>query len=431
MRVLAICYEDPDRILGGMGRHVRELYRTMAERDDVTIDLLTDGEGDGPVEYMDYVKHHTDKLVCWKPRKPDFACLLAQDIQMARTLSQLLAQGKRWDVVHTHEWTSMQVARMARDALSVPLIGTMHLCLTRLTEVENPDWAKSVEEWGEVDFYMRQQEGNLICDPDELILCSQAYIDMAREVFLTKRDVNLIYNGINTVEWNPGNGDGPAAKKEYELDPARPIALYVGRIATMKGIEDVLDAAEAEDTGWQIVLVGEVNANSKEDQEEWFVTKRIRALEAAHPERLRWTGFKHGKPLRDLYAAASCVLMPSRHEPFGIVALEAMAMGVPLLATEVDGLGEIVNGSDGSEYALIINPRSPQEVNDGLKVLKDAAVRSSLRELGLRRVGDFTWEHVVDQTLEVYRRAMKRKQIADIRRQLRLNNTESVGGVHG
>ena len=73
IRVLAICMEDPVRILGGMGRHIRELYRVMSQRDDVEIDLLTDGEGDGPVNYMDYTKHHADKLLCWKPRKPDFA----------------------------------------------------------------------------------------------------------------------------------------------------------------------------------------------------------------------------------------------------------------------------------------------------------------------------------------------------------------------
>jgi len=411
MRVLAICYEDPADILGGMGRHVRELYRTLAAR-GVQVDLLTQGRPEGSEEYLGFTRHFDDKLVCAKPTKPDFACHLLADIQMAKTLTRLIAEkgARHWDVIHQHEWTSVQLARMARDALNIPVVGTMHLCISRLAMLEDP--TTNPADWGEADRYMFQQEGNLICDPDELILCSQAYVDMARSHFMAKRQINMIPNGIDLEKWNPAAGDGGRARFDHGLDFAsgvpmtpRPMALYVGRIALMKGIEYLLDALEACDPGWQVVLAGEVNANDEESKEDWVVTKRIRALEKAHPERLRWVGFQRGQALRDLYAGAGCVVMPSTHEPFGIVALEAMAMGAPLIATEVDGLGEIVM-DDHQEYAMIIPSRNPDAILAALRELHRSEIREELRYLGMRRARNYSWEAVADATTEVYGRAV-------------------------
>lgn len=411
MKVLAICQEDPSEILGGMGMHIRELYREMASM-GVEIDLLTQGKPEGAVDYLGFTKHYDDKHICFKPTKPDFACRLMVDIQMAKTLMRLIAErgADYWDVIHQHEWTSVQLARMARRALSLPLVGTMHLCLSRLAFVENP--STNPGKWGQADLYMMQQEGHLVCDPDEFILCSDSYVEMAREHFGTDRPINMVHNGVNTSEWNPEAGDGERARYEHNLDfvsgrpHRRPVALFVGRVAEMKGIVYLLEAVEKVDMDWQVVIAGEVNANDEKSKEEWWVTHKMRKLEDAYPERFRWVGFQHGQDLRDLYAAADCVLMPSTHEPFGIVALEAMAMGAPLIATEVDGLGEIVCDGD-DEYAMIIPERSVDAIVAALRVLKkNPDVREELRELGLKRVRDFTWAQAAESTLEIYRRAM-------------------------
>lgn len=400
LRVLVICNEDPEHILGGMGMHVRELYRTLAQR-DIRIDLLTDGAGDGSEPYLGFTKWYGDKHTCWKPRTAGLACLFTTELLMVKTLMRMIADGHRWDVIHMHEWGSVQLGRMARHALDIPLVGTMHLCISYLAQLDNPDgWYPSEP----ADHYMMQQEGNLLCDPDEAILCSNAYVELARRWLLINRPIHTIHNGICTREWNPDTGCAAVARVGLA---DRPMALQVGRIAEMKGIVPLLDAIEQHDTGWQVVLVGEVNANTSKDREDWIVTKRIRALEAAHPERLRWVGFQHGVDLRNLYAAADCVLMPSTHEPFGIVALEAMAMGCPLITTEVDGLKEVVCDDEGGEYAMIIPSRSPGAIVEALRVLEAPAVRTELRELGLRRVRDFTWDKAADETLAVYHKAVR------------------------
>lgn len=408
IRVLAICHEDPAWILGGMGMHCRELYRHMSKREDVEIDFVTNGPGEGVEVFNGFRKWQADKLVCYKPRVADLSSFLFADLQFARTLSRMLADGYRWDLVHEHEWTSVQLGRMMRDALDVPLVGTMHLCITKLAMVEDPSCMNAIADWPEIEFYLRQQEGNLISDPDETILCSHAYVDIVRETFLAKRPIRMIYNGIDPEIWHPAAGDGARARQEHGLADDRLLGLYVGRIATMKGIVPLLEAVESSDTGWQVVLVGEVNANSEAEREAWEVTQRIRALEAAHPDRLKWINFKHGQALHDLYTAADAVIMPSTHEPFGIVALEAMASGCPLLATAVDGLGEIVrDGAD--EFALVIPPNDARSITAGLVELRDPAFRATLRGKGLERIRAFTWDQAADQTVEVYRQALEQR----------------------
>jgi len=403
MKVLAICHEDPEFILGGMGMHCRELYRAMAKRGDADVHFLTSGPGEGSQPYLGYTKHQSDKLVLWKPHEESMTSLLLSDIQLLKTLARVLAQGHRFDLIHVHEWNALQVAWAARDALQVPLVGTMHLCMSKLREVDTPLDGNA----GGIDkatLYMLNQEGRLVVESDALILCSQAYVDIAHETFMTQRHIDLVYNGINLEEWHPRAGSGTRAWVAEKL-PARPIALYVGRIATMKGIETILDAVGSQDSGYCVVLAGEVNACTEEAREGWSITKRIRALEATYPERLRWVGFRHGQPLKDLYDIATVVLMPSVHEPFGIVALEAMAMGTPLVATEVDGLGEVVKEGD-HEFALIIPPRSPGAILEALKACEREEVQAELSELGRIRAQHFSWDEAARKTVDVYHRVL-------------------------
>lgn len=413
IRVLAICHEDPEYILGGMGMHVRELYRVMAKRPDVEIDLLTTGIGEGVKIYNGYRKHVSDKLVCWKPRVPNNSSLLISDIQLMKTLLRLVNEGYKWDVVHAHEWNTMQIAWMVRDCLKIPLVTTMHLCISKLQEIEEckVDFKGEKESYSEETMYLRQQEAHLITSSDQTIVCSNSYAKMLKKMFMLdviKRDLNVIYNGICKRLWNPSLGSADRAKREYDL-PDRPIILFVGRIADMKGIRVILDMIE--ETKFNIkfctVLCGEVNANTKEEKEAWDVTKRIKRLEKSKPNLLRWVGFKHGEDLRDLYKVASLVIMPSLHEPFGIVALEAMAMGVPVISTEVDGLGEIVIDDKGNEYAMIIPAGSFQTLLIAIDfLLSNELNRQELIELGFKRIKAFNWEKIVEQTIDVYKKVL-------------------------
>lgn len=405
LKVLTICQEDPQFLLGGMGRHLRELFRAMAERDDVEIDMLVGGPINGSIEYKGFTKHHCDKLMCYKPKSLNMGSLLMADIQMIRTLTKLIASGKKWDLVHVHEWNSIQVARIARDALNIPMIGTMHLCITKLMM----DDFKESTKYSEADIYLMQQEGHLIIDPNELILCSKAYEKLARELFMTDRYINVIENGIRTEEWQKSTLSVDYIRNKFNL-PNRPIALFVGRIAEMKGIVPLINSITKGDSGYCIVLAGEVNANSEEEKEGWDITRKIRSTERNYPDRLKWVGFQEDSNLKELYSIAEIGLMPSSHEPFGIVALEFMSMGIPLICTEVDGLKEIiVNEQTDEEYALIIDPNNSYQIHQAMKFLKENKnIKNELSILGKKRVKDFDWHVVADKTVKVYRKLLRR-----------------------
>ena len=410
MKILAICQEDPEYILGGMGRHVQKLFQAMAKRGDVEIDLLVNGPDEGPKDYFGYTKHHSDKLVCWKPREPNMSSLLMSDIQSMRTVAKLLATEKRWDLVHVHEWNSIQVARLVRDALDIPMVATMHLCISKLMQgIDLPPSmrAKGVPEYSEADLYLMQQEGNLIVDSDELILCSFAYERIIREVFMTDRQINIIYNGIDSDEWKRNIKTARKVRAKFDI-PNRPIALFVGRIADMKGIRPLLHAIRRWDSGYCTILVGDVNANSEEDREQWDVTHKIRDTIKKYPDRLQWINFQEDKVLKGLYSLAEIGVMPSTHEPFGIVALEFMSMGVPLVCTEVDGLREIVVDRD-EKYAMIIEPNDPGQIHKAMNFLrKNEEARKELKKLGLRRVRKFNWDVPASETVNVYKKVLRR-----------------------
>jgi glycosyltransferase involved in cell wall biosynthesis len=408
LRILAICQEDPEWILGGMGRHLQELYKAMARREDVEIDLLVGGPAQESYSYCGYTKHHGEKLLCYKPKTPNMASLLVSDIQLITTLTRLIAQGKRWDLAHVHEWNSIQVARVVRDTLNIPLVGTMHLCITKLMEHSDP---KDLEE---PDIYLMQQEGHLIVDSDELILCSQAYVDLIRKMFMTDRSINLIYNGIDCNHWRRDELLGEKIRAKLNL-PNEPIALFVGRIADMKGIRELLNAVENYKCPYTVVLAGEVNANTEEERESWEVTKQIRRIEEKQPHKLKWVGFQDDEHLRGLYSIADVGLMPSIHEPFGIVALEFMAMGVPLISTAVDGLGEIVIDGE-EEFSLIIDALSTEQIYLAMKFLSENPnARNELKQLGKKRVLAFNWDNIAKQTVTLYKRVVEQRRFLNDR----------------
>jgi glycogen(starch) synthase len=181
----------------------------------------------------------------------------------------------------------------------------------------------------------------------------------------------------------------------------------------MKGIRPLLDAVRLWDSGYQVVLAGEVNAESEEQKEQWEVTHTLRATEAKHPDRLRWVGFQDDAGRRGLYSAAEVGVMPSTHEPFGIVALEFMAAGVPLISTEVGGLGEVVTDGRGGEYSLIVEPNNSGQIHEALTLLRaDAGARERLSALGRKRAAEFDWHTAADATVAVYEEIIRRKRDA-------------------
>lgn len=399
MRVLMLSWEYPPVVVGGLGRHVHALATHLARqghevvvlcRQPTGTDAVTHPTSDGVVEGVRLVRVAEDPahlvferdLVAWT---------LAMGHAMTRAGLALL-RGWRPDVVHAHDWLVTHPAIALAEAAGVPLVATVHATEAGrhsgwLTQVLNQQ-VHSVEWW-------------LANRADSLITCSAAMRAEVAHLFeVDAGAVTVLHNGIEPRRWRVRAADVAAARAEHS--PAgEPLLLFFGRLEWEKGVQDLIAALPRIRRWWpgtRLVVAG-------------TGTHRDWLADQARKHRVRravtFAGHLPDRRLAAVLAAADAVVLPSRYEPFGIVALEAAAAGAPLVASTAGGLGEVVlDGVTGLSFA-------PGDV-DGLaravrSVLDDrpAAARRA-RAAKARLATDFDWATIARDTAAVYRAARVR-----------------------
>jgi len=178
-----------------------------------------------------------------------------------------------------------------------------------------------------------------------------------------------------------------------------PYALFVGRISEQKGIFGLLEAADALPEGVELVLC----ASSPDTPE---LQARLAAAVVGRP-RIRWiNAMLPVEEVVQLYSHAAVFVCPSIYEPFGLINLEAMACGTPVVASRVGGIPEVV--VDG-ETGLLVEPGDPAALAAALRrVLDDPARAARMGEAGRRRVeAHFSWDRIAERTMEIYRQAIE------------------------
>lgn len=396
MRVLMISWEYPPVVVGGLARHVHALARYLvADGHEVVVlcrhlagsDAHTHPKADRTVDGVRIIRVAEDPmhvtfendLVAWT---------LAMGHAMVRAGLELL-RGWHPDVVHAHDWLVTHPAVAIAEQARVPLVGTIHATEAGrhsgwLSERLNQQ-VHSVEWW-------------LANRVDALITCSQAMrLEVAHLFELEMASIDVIHNGIEERGWQVRPEAVTAARLAHS--PAgTPLLLYFGRLEWEKGVQDLLRALPRirdAHPGTRLVVAGDGR-------------HREPLLEQAEGLRLDdvvdFPGHLTDRDLRALLAAADGVVLPSRYEPFGIVALEAAAARAPLVASTAGGLGEVViHGETGLAFA-------PGDV-DALvaavvDVLADPATADARADMAQARLaGDFDWAHIAAATAQVYRRA--------------------------
>jgi alpha-maltose-1-phosphate synthase len=211
--------------------------------------------------------------------------------------------------------------------------------------------------------------------------------------------VVVLHNGVDAEAFT--RTDRAAALARHGVRP--PYALFVGRISEQKGIFPLLEAARSLPAGVQLVLC----ASSPDTPE---LRARLEAAVAGRAE-IRWIDAMLPVPeVVELYSHAAVFVCPSIYEPFGLINLEAMACGTPVVASRVGGIPEVV--VDG-ETGWLVAPGDPAALAGALReALADPGRARRMGEAGRRRVeAQFSWDRIAARTLDVYRDA-----IADHRR---------------
>lgn len=399
MRVLMVSWEYPPVVVGGLGTHVQELAPRLAAQGHEVVVLCRHPDG------TDASTHPTSDTVVDRVRVlrvaedpphlefvPDLvAWTLGMGHAMVRSGFQLLG---RWrpDVVHAHDWLVAHAAIALAEAADVPLVATVHateagrhsgwLTLPLNRQVHSVEW------W-------------LANSADALITCSQAMREEAAVLFdLDPEPITVLHNGIEPRDWRPPEAAVAAARARY-AEPGAPLLLFVGRVEYEKGLQDLiagLREIRRTHPGTRLVIAGRGQLMDTLQAQ----ARKLRVRRAVHlPGRLP------DDELTAVLAAADALVLPSRYEPFGIVALEGAAAGTPLVASTAGGLAEIVvHGETGLSF-------EPGDV-DGLvrgvrEVLDDpAAARVRARAARTRLATDFDWDDIAAGTARVYAAARRR-----------------------
>ncbi|HEX6927139.1 MAG TPA: glycogen synthase [Longimicrobiaceae bacterium] len=401
MRISFFTNEYPPNVYGGAGVHVEYLSRELARLEDGAhqIDVFSFGEQD----------EQKGNLRVRGIRAP--AELTAQDPRHARLLDALMRDlamvgaVESPDIVHCHTWYSHLAGCLAR-----PLTGAKLVLTTHSLEPHRP-W--KVEQLGSAYYATTWIEKTAYQNADGVIAVSEAMKDDVQELYGVEPDrIRVIHNGIDPDEYRPRPSE--AVLRRLGVDPAIPIVLFVGRITRQKGILHLVRALPLLRGDAQVVLCAGAPDTPEIAEEMRSLVEQARRTSAVPivwlPEML---------PKEDviaLYSHAAVFVCPSVYEPFGIINLEAMACGTPVVASAVGGIPEIV--VDGETGLLVplqaddsgtFEPRDPHAFSEALAsavntLMDDPARRARMGAAARERVLEkFSWSAIAAETLAFYR----------------------------
>jgi alpha-maltose-1-phosphate synthase len=383
VKVLVLTREYPPHVYGGAGVVAEQLARALSRRMAVEVRCFGERRTDRAKEDIDVRGYVAWERVGSGPDHPRYAPAL-------ETLSINLAMARDAvdaDVAHAHTWYADMAGLLIRMLHRVPLVVTLHsMEPLRPWKVDQLGTGYLVSTW---------IERTTVEAADRVIAVSaRMREDILQHFRVDPARVVVIHNGIDPDRYRRT----PQRDALRRWGVREPYVLFVGRITDQKGIFDLLEAATALPAEVQVVLCA-----SAPDTPE--IEARLRQRVAERPN-VRWIG--EMLPVEDviqLYSHAAVFCCPSVYEPFGLINLEAMACEVPVVASAVGGILEVVE--DGVT-GLLVPPRQPGQLAAALlQLLSDGRRAKAMGRAGRARVEEqFSWESVAARTEALYRAAI-------------------------
>jgi alpha-maltose-1-phosphate synthase len=393
---VALCTREyPPEVYGGAGVHVEHLAHALADYVDVDVHCFGAARSDPQV------------VASYRPWEaldggsPHMAALRAfsVDLAMAAAVSDA-------DVVHTHTWYANLAGHLAKLTYGIPHVMTSHsLEPLRPWKAEQLGGGYQLSSWAE----RTAAEG-----ADAIVAVSRGMRDDILRSYPGVRPgrVHVIHNGVDTTVYSPDSGTAVLDRHGIARDV--PTAVFVGRITRQKGLPHLLDAAEHLAPGTQLVLCAGSPDTEEIGRE---VTERVRRLQEDGRLRVTWIPDMLPRPdVVQILSHATVFICPSIYEPFGLVNVEAMACGTPVVASAVGGIPEIVVEDETGHLVAFTpgddafgSPADPAAFAQGLaaasnRLLADPGLAASMGLAARARVeSEFSWPAIARQTAELYR----------------------------
>lgn len=385
MKIALLTWEYPPRIIGGISRHCYGLAKALAKK-GIEVHVFTPEFPGAPYEEADGQLHvHRVRVELGHPSFIVWTFLMNHFIEKRLGMEGLSS----FDILHIHDWLTAPAGIAAKHLGKKVLVATIHSTEKRRSfGLTTPDsfLIDGIEWWATYEAKM-------------VIVASHW---MKREVVehfkLPEEKVRVIPNGINPEDFKLQVDPGKV-KMSIGLSPFDRIVLFIGRLTSQKGAEFLIRAFPkilSEEPAARLVIVGDGP-----------LLDRLKALahEVGIAHLSRFLGHIDNVVLKPILKSADVLVVPSIYEPFGIVALEGMASGVPVVASSVDGLREVV---EHEVTGIHVYPGDPNSIAWGvLKVLKDEQLAKRIVDEARRRVEQrYSWDMVAEETRKVYEDAL-------------------------
>ncbi|HEY9786528.1 MAG TPA: glycosyltransferase family 4 protein [Candidatus Obscuribacterales bacterium] len=377
-----LCWEYPPRVIGGLARVVAALSKELARLDWEVHVVTADHPGTPEHETAEGV--HVHRVKTQTDMTPDF---LTWVHRLNLGLLQYAIQIQRktpFSIVHAHDWMVTDAAWVMKSGYGIPLVATIHATEAgRMHGIHN-----------DLSRYIHQMEWRLTFESWEIIVNSHHMHGELQRLFSVPKDkIVVIPNGTDPDVFD--FAFDPLPMRSKFAGHHEQIVLYVGRLVTEKGVQVLLDAIPkvvSAMPGTKFLIVG---TGYYMDHLKW----QAHHLGVAH--HVQFLGYVNDEELKHLYKIANVVCIPSLYEPFGIVALEGMAAGVPVVTSDAGGLTDFVeHGVTGiTTYAGDSNSLAWGL----LEVLRDPGLAERISKDAHEKVHHiYNWKVIARRTEELY-----------------------------
>jgi D-inositol-3-phosphate glycosyltransferase len=388
---------------GGMNVYVRDLTRELGRR-GLHVDVFTRSQD----EHQPHVKEDLGygNRVIHIPAGPEVP--LPKDILYVHVPEFVggvrefaRSQGGAYDLIHSHYWLSGVAARSLRAAWGAPFVQMFHT----LGHMKNRVAQTPAERESELRIRV---ETELLGQADHIIVSTpaeQMQLQWLYNADMRSGNTTVIPPGVDTRMFYPRSA--AEAKARIGVNPDQKLLLFVGRIEPLKGVETLLRALalllERGVCECETLCLSIIGGDSEESRAAQNAEmERLKALreELGLAKLVTFLGKQDQDALPDYYAAAEAVIMPSHYESFGMVALEAMACGTPVIASEVGGLAFLVR--DG-ETGFHVPDRDPAALSDRIcQIITDPLLRAELGENAAAYAKGYAWPLIAEKIIGVY-----------------------------
>ena len=385
LSVMMLTWEFPPRIIGGISPHVYYLSKSLARNGAKIYVVTCDFPGAPQHEVVDGVQ--VLRIDSYKNPSPDFATwVYLMNVNMQKEAAALVnSLGGKIDVFHAHDWLVATAGIGLKHVFRKPLFATMHSTEIGRRNGIHFDYERMIHE---TEAWLTYEAWKVIC-------CSDYMVSHVRWAFgLPEDKLVMVPNGVNTEVYAGHGEDLREFRSKFAL-PEEKIVLFVGRLVYEKGVHVLVNAVPKvlEKANAKFIIVG--NGYMKEQ-----LSGLVKSRGLAH--KVLFTGFVDDETLRKLQRCADVSVVPSLFEPFGIVALEAMAARSPVVVSDTGGLSEIVE-HDVNGVKVYVN--DPDSLAWGInRVLTDNGFANWLRTNAFKKVQEkYNWDKIGQQTSNIFR----------------------------